>query len=192
MKPLFSFTAASFSSPAWLASLRLAWMDRWPPFWQARAPRERMILIVGGMALGASLFYLLVAAPLQNKLARLEKNLPVLRKQSAEMQTLVVEARELGSAPAEAALHGSALQQALQASLEGKGMKVVQLVVQPVGAGQAGDVVLIRLSQVPFGQWADWLELVRNQHKLKVLEASIIYAGPNALVNIQAQLQGPK
>lgn len=192
MKPIFPFHAPAFSTPAWLASVHQAWTDRWRPFWQSRAPRERTILIVGGIALGVSVLYLLVFAPLQNKLARLEKNVPVLRAQLIDMQDLVEETRQLSRASAEAPLRGGALQQALLVSLESKGMKPAQLTVQPVGTGQAGDVVLIQLSQVPFRQWADWLELVRNQYKLKVLEAGVVYAGPNGVVNLKAQLQGPK
>lgn len=179
------------SIKALLAPLRNAWDARFQPFWQARVPRERLILSGGAVALAIILLYLLVWEPAQTQRSRLEKSLPTLRSQTVEMQSMAQEARALGGLK-KTSLRGNALQDAVQASLASKGLKATKLTVQSGSGDQAGDTVQLQLSNVNFGQWADWLDDARRQQQLKVVDAQIQYIGAPALVNVQASLQGAK
>lgn len=185
---LFSRVCAPFTAP-----LRKVWeahyQPRWQQFWHARNRREQIILSVGAAILLGVCAYLLLWEPAAQSRDRLAKNLPQLRAQQAEMHSLAQEARGLSSTRA-SNLRGSALQEALQTSLAAKGLKAVRLNVQSGGA--EGDSVQLQLSNVAFGAWADWLEEMRRQQQLKVVDAQIQYVGAPALVNLQATLQGPK
>jgi len=51
--------------------------------------------------------------------------------------------------------------------------------------------VQVQLDKVPFGAVSGWLQDVRQQQRMKVIDARIVYVGATALVNVSATLQGP-
>jgi len=161
-----------------------AWHDQFQAFWSARNPREQAILAGGATVLALALVYTVLWEPAANGRARIERSLPVMRADLAEMETLAQEARGLTASPAPA-LRGDALTQALQESLGKYGLKATRLTAGPDNSVQ------LQLDKVPFGAVAGWLQDVRQQQRLKVSDARIIYVGATALVNVSATLQGP-
>jgi len=161
-----------------------AWRERFHAFWSARNPREQWILAGGAAILAAVAGYSLLWEPAAEGSARLQRSLPQQRAELAEMDTLAQEARSLNSNPPPS-LQGEALTQALQASLTQQGLKATRL-----AAGGDGSVQL-QLDKVPFGAVAAWLQDVRQQQRLKVIDAKLTYVGATALVNMSATLQGP-
>ncbi|MCY1461299.1 Type II secretion system (T2SS), protein M [compost metagenome] len=107
-----------------------------------------------------------------------------MRADLADMETLAQEARGLKATPAPA-LRGDALTQALQDSLGQHGLKATRL------AAGADNNVQVQLDKVPFGALSSWLQDVRQQQRMKVIDARIVYVGATALVNVSATLQGP-
>ncbi|CAG2160256.1 type II secretion system protein M [Cupriavidus numazuensis] len=161
-----------------------AWRDQFDAFWSARNPREQAILGGGAAVLGLVLIYSVLWEPAADGRARLSRSLPVMRADLAEMETLAQEARGLNASPAPA-LRGDALTQALQESLGKYGLKATRL------AAGADNSVQVQLDKAPFGAVAGWLQDVRQQQRLKVTDARIVYVGATALVNVSATLQGP-
>ena len=160
------------------------WREQFDVFWTARNPREQAILGGGAVVLVLVFGYLLLWEPAAVEGARLTRNLPVLRADLAEMETLAQEARGL-SANRAPSLRGDALTQALQDSLVQHGLKATRLMT-------TGDnAVQIQLDKVPFGSVAGWLQDVWLQQRLKVTDTRISYVGATALVNMTATLQGP-
>lgn len=176
------------TAPAWFARVKprvpQAWRDQFDAFWSARNPREQAILAGGAAVLGLVLIYSVLWEPAADGRARLSRSLPAMRAELAEMETLAQEARGLNASPAPA-LRGDALTQALQDSLGKYGLKATRL------AAGADNSVQVQLDKAPFGAVAGWLQDVRQQQRLKITDARIIYVGATALVNVSATLQGP-
>ncbi|WP_454765266.1 type II secretion system protein M [Cupriavidus campinensis] len=160
------------------------WRERFDAFWNARNPREQAILGGGAVLLVLVFGYLVLWEPAADGRARLQRNLPQLRADLAEMETLAQEARGLAASPAPT-LRGDALTQALQDSLGQHGLKATR--VAPTG----DNAVQVQLDKAPFGAVAGWLQDVRAQQRLKVADARIAYVGATAVVNVTATLQGP-
>ena len=160
------------------------WREQFDAFWNARNPREQAILGGGAVVLVLVFGYLLLWEPASIERARLTRNLPVLRANLAEMETLAQEARGL-SANRAPTLRGDALTQALQDSLAQHGLKATRLMATGDNATQ------VQLDKAPFGSVAGWLQDVRLQQRLKVTDAHISYVGATALVNVTATLHGP-
>ncbi len=165
-------------------SVPQAWQERFNAFWSARNPREQAILAGGGAVLALVIGYLVLWEPAADGRERLARNLPKLRADLAEMETLAQEARGLKATPAPS-LRGDALTQALQDSLGQHGLKATRL------AAGADNSVQVQLDKVPFGAVSGWLQDVRQQQRMKVIDARIDYVGATALVNVSATLQGP-
>ncbi|TPQ42631.1 type II secretion system protein M [Cupriavidus pinatubonensis] len=160
------------------------WREQFDAFWSARNPREQAILGGGAVVLGLVLVYSVLWEPAADGRARLSRSLPGMRADLAEMETLAQEARGLNASPAPA-LRGDALTQALQESLSKYGLKATRL------AAGADNSVQVQLDKAPFGAVAGWLQDVRQQQRLKITDARIVYVGATALVNVSATLQGP-
>ncbi|WP_019451647.1 type II secretion system protein M [Cupriavidus sp. BIS7] len=160
------------------------WREQFGAFWNARNPREQAILGGGAVVLVLVFGYLLLWEPASIERTRLARNLPALRADLAEMETLAQEARGL-SANRGPSLRGDALTQALQDSLGQHGLKATRLMAT------ADNAVQLQLDKAPFGSVAGWLQDVRLQQRLKVTDARISYVGATALVNVTATLQGP-
>ncbi|BDB25825.1 type II secretion system protein M [Cupriavidus sp. P-10] len=165
-------------------SVPQAWRERFNAFWSARNPREQAILAGGAAVLALVIGYTLLWEPAAEGRQRLARSLPQMRADLAEMETLAQEARGLKATPAPA-LRGDALTQALQDSLGQHGLKATRL------AAGADNNVQVQLDKVPFGAFSSWLQDVRQQQRMKVIDARIVYVGATALVNVSATLQGP-
>lgn len=133
-------------------------------FMNERTPQERRLIAFGAAFLVLALLYLLLIEPALEGRAQLKKNLPALRQQTAELQTLAAEAAALG--PVDAQPTAPATKETLEASLARQGLKAQNLTV-------TGDFVRVQFAAVPFPAMATWLDEVRQSSRLSVSEASV-------------------
>lgn len=134
-------------------------------FWVERNARERMVLAAGAALIMLGLIYAVLLGPALSGRAQLEKSLPPLRQQAADMQALAKEAVQLAgvSAPQPAVV----TRESVETLLANKGFKSPTVAV-------SGDVVRLQLSSVSFAGLLDALDELRKTAGLAVLEANII------------------
>ncbi|BCQ24644.1 type II secretion system protein M [Caballeronia sp. NK8] len=151
-------------------------------FWEARTPREKTLLMWGGLALGLVLVYLVLWAPAYEGRARLRDSLPTMQRQLATMTAQANDARSLAPATEGVMPTGGALRDALAKSLADNGMQPTQ--VQVIGAA-----VQIQLKNASFPNWTMWLDDARKQFKVQISEAHVTALKPDGQVDLTASLQ---
>ena len=151
-------------------------------FWEVRTPREKTLLMWGGLALGLALVYLVLWAPAYEGRARLRESLPVMQRQLATMTAQANDARSLAPAAEGVMPTGGALRDALAKSLADNGMQPTQ--IQMIGA-----TVQIQLKNASFPNWTMWLDDARKQFKVQVSEAHVTALKPDGQVDLTASLQ---
>lgn len=134
-------------------------------FWLGRNARERMVLAAGAALIMLGLIYAIFFGPALNGREQLQKNLPSLRQQAADMQAMAKEAAQLAgvSVPPPATV----TKQSVETLLTQKGFKSPTVAV-------SGDVVRLQLSSASFAGLLDALEELRKTAGLAVLEANFV------------------
>lgn len=132
-------------------------MDALKQFWAERAPRERSILLVGGILLLAVIAYLILVEPAWTGITRLEKSLPQQRANAAELEALLAEVKALKARPAVATMSAADARGALEGSLAKAGIKATRIV--PLSDGD----IQLTFSDVPVSKWAPWLANIERE-----------------------------
>ncbi|AHI64994.1 type II secretion system protein M [Burkholderia thailandensis] len=151
-------------------------------FWEARTAREKLLLGWGGAVLAVAIAYSVLWSPAQEGRARIQRELPTMRHELAEMTAQANEARSLAGAAQGVAPTGAALKDALAASLSDHGLAAAP--PQVVGGG-----VQIQLKNASFPAWTQWLDDVRRQFKAQVVEAHVSALKEDGQVDLTAVLQ---
>jgi general secretion pathway protein M len=159
-----------------------AWAEAWSDFWEARNPREKLLLTWGGAVLAVAIGWSVLWQPAADGRARLRESLPSMQRQLAQMTAQADEARALAGAAASVAPGGQALKDALTASLADHTLTGAQ--VQLIGT-----TVQIQMKNVSFAAWAAWLDDVRKQFKVQVVEAHVNALKADGQVDLTASLQ---
>lgn len=132
-------------------------MEALKQFWAERAPRERSILLIGGLLMLAVIAYLIAIEPAWTGIARLEKSLPQQRANAAELEALLAEVKTLKARPAVATMSAADARSALESSLAKAGMKATRIV--PLSDGD----VQLTFADVPISKWAPWLASIERE-----------------------------
>ena len=147
-------------------------MDQLKQFWAERAPRERSVLLVGGMVLLAVILYLVAIEPAWTGIGRLEKSLPQQRANAAELEALLGEVKTLKARPAVATMSAADARAALESSLAKAGVKATRVV--PLSDGD----IQLTFADVPVSKWAPWL--ANAERELGARSTSVTVTGRDA------------
>ncbi len=159
-----------------------AWAEAWTDFWEARSTREKALLTWGGAVLALAIGWSVLWQPAADGRARLRESLPGMQRGLAQMTAEADEARSLAGAAASVAPGGQALKDALTASLADHALTGAQ--IQLIGA-----TVQVQMKNASFPAWAAWLDDVRKQFKVQVVEAHITALKADGQVDLTASLQ---
>ena len=132
-------------------------------FWNERTPRERSILIAGGALLILLLVWFVGIEPALDGRARWQKDLPALRADYAQMQSL---AQQASNAPASTTAAKPADRASIERSLNDAGLK-------PQSLSVGDELVRARFTDVSFSALTDWLQRAQRDSRLVVTEASV-------------------
>jgi general secretion pathway protein M len=151
-------------------------------WFEARAPREKRLLLAGGALTVVAIVYNLLWAPAWDGCIQIRASLPLLEVQLADIQMQVDQARQLKGQAAVRAPSGVALRDTLATSLVQAGIPEAQ--VATLGKG-----VQIDVKNAPFGAWMSWLDSVRRDDHVRVVNAQLIAEGKVGQVTVSATLQ---
>ena len=152
-------------------------------FWGDRNEREKKQIALMGVVVLLALIYTLLIDPAYSGRKQLEKSLPTLRQEAAEMQAMAGEAGTLvnNSAP----LAPEMTKESLEASMNGKGLK-------PQNVAVTGNLAKIQLSSVSFANLVVWLDEMQKTARVTVLDANIVALPQADMVNATLSLQQQK
>ncbi|HEY8607078.1 MAG TPA: type II secretion system protein GspM [Noviherbaspirillum sp.] len=142
------------------------WKQSAAAFWNDRNQRERRMLAAAAAVVVLGLIYALLIDPALSGRGDLEKRLPALRQQAAEVQALAKQARDVPAAPAAAAPATPMTRESLETALSRKGLKAQNLSV-------TGELAKVQLNGVPFSALVDWLVEMQGAPRVSVLDANI-------------------
>ena len=142
-------------------------------FWTLRNARERAMLAAAVLVVTIALVFALLFEPALSGRERLNRNLPELRRQVAQMQALSKEAAVLSAKSASgisgtsAAPYIAMTKQNIDEALARNGLKAQSVIL-------AGDSAKVQLAAVSFTGTLNWLDGMQKNARLSVAEASII------------------
>lgn len=149
-------------------------------FWSARDARERRMLSIAAVVVGLAVLYLLLIDPAIEGRAQLNKTLPNLRQQVAQMESLAKEASELSEVEAPAVEPVS--RPSVEAALARNGLKAQNLTVN-------NEMVVTQFSGVSFAQLIRWLQDMQKTAMTTVVESNIVAQDQPDTVNATLTLR---
>ena len=155
----------------------------WNEFWQARNPRERMILTYGGVFLMLTLLYGLAWLQISEGRKKLSTTLPQLRADVVQMRA---HAQEVTGLKANTGAASGDARQAAESGLQGANLRDKVSAIDRVDAQR----VRITLNGMPFDALLMFLGDMQSQQKLRV-ETLQIQATDAGRVKGAVTLLGP-
>lgn len=154
----------------------------WAGFWETRTAREKVALTWGGAVLAVAIGWSVLWAPAADGRTQLRERMPRLQRELAQMAAQAKEARSLAGQAAGVAPTGATLKNAMTASLDEHGLQGAQ--VQLIGT-----TAQVQLENAAFAAVTAWLNDVRKQFKVEVIEAHVMAQKPDGQVDLSVLLQ---
>lgn len=149
-------------------------------FWMERNARERKAIALAALVIVLALIYSIFIGPALAGRAQLEKALPPLRQQAAELQLLSKQATALAGVTAPPAV--VITKDSLEAALTRRGLKPQSVVL-------TGELVKVQFESASFAGIVNWLDEMQKNARLSVVEANIEALAPVDMVNATLTLR---
>ncbi len=149
-------------------------------FWRERNARERKAIALAALVIVLALIYSIFIGPALAGRAQLEKALPALRQQAAELQLLSKQATALAGVTAPPAV--VITKDSLEAALTRRGLKPQSVVL-------TGELVKLQFESASFAGIVNWLDEMQKNARLSVVEANIEALAPVDMVNATLTLR---
>jgi general secretion pathway protein M len=140
------------------------WKERLAVWWLARTEQERKYLLGGGAAVLLALVYALFIGPALGGRAQLEKELPQLRQQDAQLRAMALEAGELAREP---------VAQVTPMTRDSLAASLAALSMTPQSLSMTGEFARLQLTGVSFANLVGWLDAQRRENRISVQDAAI-------------------
>lgn len=159
-------------------------------FWAVRDARERAMLAVAALVVTFGLAYALLIDPALAGRDRLNKNLPVLRQQVAQLQALSKEAAAL-SVKSASPLAGKSAPPSIAMSKETIEAALARNGLKPQSVMLTGDFAKVQLPAASFAGTLNWLDEMQKSALLSVVDANIVALAQPDMVNATFTLRLP-
>ncbi|MEO6974943.1 MAG: type II secretion system protein GspM [Gallionella sp.] len=134
-------------------------------FWSARDARERSMLAMAALVVALALAYAVLINPALGGREQLNRSLPLLRQQVAQMRAMSNQAAALSEKPAAPSMPMS--RENIEAALARSGLKAQSVIL-------SGDFAKVQLSAVSFANTLYWLDDMQKTAKLSATDANIV------------------
>ena len=163
-------------------------MNAFTGWWQGRDARERRVLSIGGIVVGAMLLWALVWKPLDDARATLAESNGRLAADVSAMRIATAELRDgaRGDEPARQRA-GQSLLALADAGIRDIGLGASLKRIEPAGDGR----VRLRLEAIAFDPLAAWLETLSVQQGIRVAEMAATRTEHAGQVDVQLVLEDP-
>ncbi len=139
--------------------------------WQRLAPREQRLVSLAALVAGAALLWMLAFEPAWNSVQTLRDRLPQLRAQSAQLDTILTEIRELQAGTTSGALPVAEVPAALEDSLRRAGLDATATVSQATP-----DTWDVHLNEAPVSPVLQWLQTLPYELRLATPQVELARA----------------
>lgn len=154
--------------------------ERAAAYWIARTEQERRYLTVGFVVVSVALVYMALIEPAVEGRAQLQRSLPALRLQAAEVAGMANEARALVGQPAMPVTPMT--RESLMASLGARG-------ITPGSLTLTGEFARLQVSNVSFANLVAWLDAQRRENRIAVQEGTFTAQDPLGQVDASLTLR---
>jgi general secretion pathway protein M len=137
--------------------------ERLALLWLARTEQERKYLAVGAAVAVLALVYALFIGPALAGRAKLEKDLPQLRQQAAQLRAMALEAGDLARQP---------VLQATPMTRESLSASLAALSMNPQSLVMTGEFARLQLTGVSFATLVSWLDAQRRENRIALQDAA--------------------
>lgn len=154
--------------------------ERAAGYWIARTEQERRYLAAGFAVVTLALVYIGLIEPAVEGRAQLQRSLPALRLQAAEVASMANEARLLAGQPPVPVTPMT--RETLLASLTARG-------ITPGSLTLTGEFARLQLSGVSFANLVAWLDAQRRENRIAVQEGTFSAQDPVGQVDANLTLR---
>ena len=154
--------------------------ERAGAYWIARTEQERRYLAAGFTVVTLALVYMSLVEPAVEGRARLQRSLPALRLQAAEVAGMAGQARALVGQPAVAVTPMT--RETLLASLTARG-------ITPGSLTLTGEFARLQVTGVSFANLVAWLDAQRRENRIAVQEGTFSAQDPVGQVDANLTLR---
>jgi general secretion pathway protein M len=131
-------------------------------------PRERRLVGAGTFLSVLGLLYLVAFEPAWVGRQRLQTELPGLRTQLAQVESLAAEARQLSGQSAQPVESTQQIKVLLEQSIEAAGLKS-----QLTQLSASGELIDVRFKGVPFQAFLTWFDAALRETRLRAVDVAI-------------------
>ena len=164
-----------------LTQITMSTRQRIAAAWQGLVPRERRLLMLGGVALAVLLSWWWVIDPAIKMRKKMQQQLPELLAQSVQLRALTQEAAAL---PAAIPVAQSLSRQEIERLLMDSGLKADQVTL-------TDSMFTLSFSDIPFSGLTDYLQKAQREQQLTVIQATITARDRIDRVDAKISLQRP-
>ena len=162
-------------------------LERALQYWRSIAPRERRLVGLAALVLLLAVFYLGLIEPAWQGRQALQRELPTLRQQYAQMVALGAEARQLAAAVPTGTNRPQALRDSLAQSVRSAGLEPA---LQKIELN--GELIELRFKAVGYAQWLAWMEGALRETRMRVADVSVVREGTSGVVTVRLVLEAPR
>lgn len=154
--------------------------ERAATYWIARTEQERRYLAAGFIVVTLALVYVGLIEPAVEGRAQLQRSLPELRQQAAQLTSMAGQARALAGQPAVPVTPMT--RETLLASLTARG-------ITPASLTLTGEFARLQADGVSFANLVAWLDAQRRENRIAVQEGTFTAQDPVGQVNANLTLR---